>query len=238
MDNQPVTPTGPNPFSSPTPPNFGGAGGRGSGLPVLPILIGVLGLGALTFAVLTVVFYSQATTATKTLNTQKAAAAAKARADQQKADDAANTIANESPFRSYLAPVEYGSFEIKFPKDWSSSVDQEGSGTQVDLIINPDFVRRTNGNNELSAAHIMLIERSSDQYMSGYTSLIKTGKLKQANIAVAGQQGFDITGSFPDRRTTRQVIIPVRDKVLVFTNENGKYASEFNEILAQSKIVP
>jgi Tfp pilus assembly protein PilV len=228
--NQPVMPTSPTPFS--TGPN------RGGGVSPLLILVIVLGAGALIFAVLTIMFYSQARTATTTLDAQKAAAVAKAKAEQKTDDDAANTAANESPFRSYTAPVEYGSFEIKFPKNWSAWVDQEKSGTQVSLELNPDFVRRTNSTDELYATRVQLIERTSDQYMTSYNSQVQRGALKKADATVSGQKAFDLTGSFQDKRTTRMVVVPVRDKVLVFINENSRYASEFNEILAQSKIIP
>jgi hypothetical protein len=204
----------------------------------MPVLIGVLGLGAVAFAIMTIVFYSKAQTATNTLEAQKAVAVAKAKADQKKTDDEANTVANESPFRSYVAPVEYGSFDIKFPKNWSGYVIQDKNGTQINLTLNPDFIRRTNSNDELAATRVQLIERTSDQFMNSYTNLVKRGTLKQADITVSGQKGFDITGTFQDKRTTRMIVIPVRDKVLVFANENSRYAGEFNQILAQSKIIP
>lgn len=239
-NNQPVIPTNPTPFSTGGGgmglPSFGKGGGGRS--PLMAVLLGILGLGALTFAILTLVYYSQARTATTTLEEQKAAAVAVAKAEQKKLDDEANTAANESPYRSYVAPVEYGSFEIKFPKNWSSQVIQERNNTQVHLIVNPDFIRRTNGNDELMATRIMLLERTSDQYMSSFSGLVKRGTLKQANITVSGQKAFDLTGQFSDKKTTRQVIVPVRDKVLVFINENSRYAGQFNEILAQSKVIP
>jgi hypothetical protein len=228
--NQPITPASQTPFS--TGPSRGGGGSP------LIILVVVLGIGALVFAILTIMFYSKARTATTTLDAQKAAAVAKAKADQKKEDDAATTAANESPFRSYVAPVEYGSFEIKFPKNWSSWVDQEKTGTQVSLALNPDFIRRTNSTDELYAARVQLIERTSDQFMNSYTSQVQRGTLKKADITVSGLKGIDLTGTFQDKRTTRLVVVPVRDKVIVFINENSRYAGEFNEILAQSKIIP
>lgn len=212
-------------------------GGHKPGM-ITTVLLIFLGMGVLIFGGLAIFFYSQAQTAINTLETQKAAAVAQAKSEQKKADDEANTRANESPFRSYVAPTEYGSFEIKFPKNWSGYVDQQKSGTQISLTANPDFIRRTNGTDELSALRVQLIERTTDQFMNSYSSLVKRGTLKQADVVVSGQKGFDLTGGFQDKRTTRMVVIPVRDKVLVFTNENSRYASEFNEILAQSHIIP
>lgn len=202
------------------------------------VLVVLLGIGAAVFAVMALVEFNAATVASKNLQSKEQAVADKAKADQKKADDQAYSIAGESPFRQYVAPVEDGSFQISFPKDWSGYVDQESTGTQVSLTVNPDFVRRTNDQDELAAARVQLIERSSTQYMNAFNSYIKQGTIKQANITISGQSGYDLTGQFSDKKTTRQVIIPVRDKVLVFINENSKYASEFNQILAQSKIIP
>jgi hypothetical protein len=210
----------------------------GGGSPLMLILVVILGLGAAVFGVLAVTYYSTASTATKNLQAHEAVASDKAKAEQKKADDEAYRVAGESPFRSYVAPISFGSFEIKFPKDWSGYVDQESSNIQVGLVVNPDFVRRTNSTDELAAARVQLVERTSDQYMNAYSSYVKRGTIKQNNITVSGQQAFDLTGQFQDKKTSRMVVVPVRDKVLVFINENNKYAPEFNEILAQSKIVP
>jgi hypothetical protein len=204
--------------------------------PILLILVIVLGLGSLLFGILTILFYSQAHTATTTLNTQKEAAASAARTDQKTNDDAENLAASESPYRSYVAPIEYGGFEIKFPKNWSASVDQERSAnTQVVLNLNPDFLRRENGTDGLVGTKVMLIQKTGAEYLKQFNG-VKT--LKQSTTTVSGLNATAITGTFPDKRTTRMVVVPVRDKVIVFTVEASAFASQFDQILAQSKIVP
>ena len=127
------------------------------------------------FAILTLTFYNQSSTATKTLDSQKAQAASDAKAAQKKADDLANTQANESPYRSYEAPIAFGAFIINFPKNWSSYVDQEQGGTQINLILNPDYVGRTNGTDNLEAARITLQEQTSDNFMSQFQGPVKNG---------------------------------------------------------------
>jgi hypothetical protein len=236
MDNQPLTPPGYDPSSFPVSGSLQGKSGRPS--PIMLILVVVFGLTTLIFGSLALMFSSQASTATKTLKAKTAAAATVAREEQKKADDEANTKANNSPFRAYVAPEEFGSFVVNFPKTWSSWVDQERSGTQVSLILNPDFVRRTNGQDELMATRVVLLERTKDSFMSQYQGLLKSGKLKQADIKVSGLSAIDVTGTFTGSKTVRQVVVPIRDKVLVFTTESTKYSTEFNEILAQAKIIP
>ena len=235
MDNQPITPSNSGPFSSSP---MGASPGTGGKNPLILVFLIVLGLGTLIFGVLTVTFSSKAATATKTLETQKTAAAAKARDEQKKLDNENNAKANESPFRAYTAPPEYGSFVINFPKNWSGYVDQETSGTQIQLLLNPDFIHKTKGQDELMASRVLLIQRPEDQYLAQFSGLIKSGKLKQNAATVSGQPGVDLTGEFNDHKTVRLIVVPIRDKILVFTSENAKYAAEFAEILAQAKIIP
>lgn len=235
MDTQTLNPGSSGPFSSPP---SGGGGGSGGRSPLLLILVLVLGLGTVIFGILTVTFSGKAATATKTAAAKAAAAADSARTDQKKLDEDATSKANESPFRSYTAPQKYGTFVINFPKDWSSSVDEESSGTQVNLVLNPDFISRTDGKDDLIAVRVAFIDQTKDRYLNQFASLLKSRKLKQADILVANQPSIDITGQFSDRRTVHAVVVPIRDKVLVFTSEDTKFSTEFGQILAQAKIIP
>jgi hypothetical protein len=224
-----ITPSSSSPFSS-TP-----SGGRS---PLIAIMVIILAVGTIGFGAATVYFGGRASTAMSTLNAQKAIAADNARADQKSLDLVDNTKANESPYRSYVAPEQYGSFNIKFPKDWSSSVDEEANGTQVQLIINPDFIRKTNGSDNPVAIRVVLIERTKDNFLSQYTSPIRYGTIKQVLTKVSSQPAYDLTGKFGNTSTIRMVVVPIRDKVLVFSTEDVKYASQFNEALAQATIIP
>ncbi|GAC1369765.1 MAG: hypothetical protein NVSMB39_1930 [Candidatus Saccharimonadales bacterium] len=232
MDNETLTPGASNPFSTPpTRPS------RGRG-PLGPILLVLLALGTIIFGALTIYFAGVASTATKTLNAQKAVAAKVAADSQKLADDAEHVKANESPYRAYVAPPEFGSFIINFPKNWSSYVDHEPTGRQVALALNPDFVHRTNGSDDIMATRVTLQERTKDQYISQYAALVKNKTMKQAPITVSGLPAFDFTGKFPDRKTIHEVVVPIRDKVLTFSTENVTYSAEFNQIVASSKIIP
>ncbi len=203
---------------------------------LLFVLVAVLGAGTLLFAVLAIVAFNQAGTAKKTLEQQKKAAAEAARADQKKVDERAYEIASESPFRSYVAPLEYGSFEIKFPKNWSSSVDQNQNGAnQVTLVVHPNFVRRENNIDDLVATKVQLQPKTLNEFLRPYDG---QKKVKKKDVVVDDIKGVELTGEFGDKRVTRMVIVPIRDKVLVFTNEARIYAPEFDQILAQSKVIP
>jgi hypothetical protein len=224
------------PIGGPIGPMAGGGGGKPA--PIIFVLLLLLGLGTAGFGILTLTFATKASTATKTLEAQKAAAAAAAKDEQKKADDAAALHANESPFRAYTAPGPYGGFVISFPKTWSSYVDEEPQGTQVKLILNPEFIRRINGTDQKNATQVTFIEQTKEKYLSQFAGNLKKGAQKQSDTTVSGQAAYNLTGTFPDRRTVHMVVVPVRDKVLVFSNENSQYEAEFNQILSQAKINP
>jgi hypothetical protein len=199
-------------------------------------LIGVLGFGVLLFGGLSIYAFSVANKATTTLNQQKQAAADAARADQKKTDERAYEIAAESPFRSYIAPIEYGSFEIKFPKSWSAFVQEHRHGnSQVILIVHPNFVRRQQNIEDLAATRIELIQKKLSEYLKPFDS---QKKVKRRDVTIDSIKSVELTGKFETTRPTRIVVVPVRDKVMVFTNEAAQYSREYDEILAQAKIIP
>ena len=199
------------------------------------ILIVLLGLGTVGFGLASISAFSQASTAKSTLNSAKNAAASAARTAQKQQDDLDAIHAAESPFRSFTAPIEFGAFVINFPKNWSLTADLESNAnTQVQLDMHPVIIRTINGNLDLQAIQVMLIR----QQLSNYLARFNPKKVTQSTVTVSGIQATQLTGTLPDGRANKIVAVPVRDKTLVFDNEDPAYAAEFATILAQAKINP
>jgi hypothetical protein len=207
---------------------------------IVGLLIGFLAFGLILFAVLSIYGFSVAHKATTTLDQQKATAAATAQVAQKKSDAAAAKTASESPYRSYTAPADFGSFAIFFPKNWSGYAQTSTSDqTQVNLALNPDFVTETNGDiADPVATRVKLVSTLTPAAMSQYTGLIKTGKLTSQNVTVSGIKGTELTGAFPDKITVAAVYLPVRGQTMILSCENAQYLPEFNLILSQAKINP
>lgn len=201
-------------------------------------MVVLLGLGTVGFGVLSVTFSSQASKTKASLEEAKTKAADEAREAQKKADEENFTKLSNSPYRAYVAPEAYGSFVVNFPKLWSAKVVQQNSGTQIDLALNPDFISTINNVPKPLAAHVQLIQSSKDNFLKSYAGDITRGKIKQTNITVSGLPAFDLAGTFTSKLVIRMVVVPVRDKVIVYSIENNAYMAEFNQILAQTKIVP
>jgi hypothetical protein len=242
MDNQPLAPLTPQTHAAVgSSPLFSANQPRSGGSPILIILVILLGIGDLVFGVMAVSSYGQAQTATTTLHSSEASAADAAKKQQLKEDNLAATAAAESPFRAFTAPTADGSFVINFPKNWSAYVDEEDSGTDLALSLNPNYVSVTNSDQDPTAAQVQLVDRSETDFMTQYQSAISDNEITQKNITVSGISGFDLSGSagsFDDANAIREVVVPVRDKVVVFISEVSQYATEFDEILAQAHINP
>ncbi|HEY6736478.1 MAG TPA: hypothetical protein VI322_02050 [Candidatus Saccharimonadia bacterium] len=211
---------------------------RHSGPSPLLITSVLFGLGTLVFGLMAMVYYNQAVNTRNSANQRLTAAVTSAKATQKQEDDDAYAQLAGTPFRSYIAPVAFGSFDIKFPKNWASYVVERANGTQVNLQLTPDFVQNVDNVDQPNAARIMLQATPQDQFMNQYDQQVKQGRLKKTVITVSGLPGYDLTGSFSEKKIVRMVIIPIRDKVIIFQNENSKYANDFNDILAQSHLNP
>lgn len=210
---------------------------------LLVVAVAVLGVFVLIFAGLFINSYMKAQNATKDLNAKKAVAyklGQEAGAETQKiTDEAAAKAAAQNPYRSYVAPPAFGEFTIKFPKSWSSSVAENLTSTnQVDLIANPEFVKILPNNSVNYALRVGLVNNTYVATRLSYDQRVKSKKLKAEPVKVSGIDGTRYTGEYKEGKTGIAVLVPVRDKTIVFTTENTKYQTEFEATLTQSTIRP
>jgi type II secretory pathway pseudopilin PulG len=202
----------------------------------LTIGLFVLGFVVLVLGITTTIALVTAGGATADANKKAQTAAASARADQKKADELAARQAQESPYRTYQAAEEYGAFSLKIPKNWSAYVQYNLNGrTQLDLSLQPDIISITGNAITPLAAHLELDQSTFADYMSQYKN---DSSVHQSDITVSGIKSKNLTGSFKDITVARVVVVPVRDKVMVFTNQDKTYDPEFTKILEQAKINP
>lgn len=210
---------------------------------LLVVATAVLGVFVLLFAGLFINSYMKAQNATKNLNAQKVTAykaGQEAGASAQKVSDAAATkAAAQNPFRAYVAPTAFGQFTIKFPKIWSSSVAENLTGTtQVDLIATPEFIKVVSDKSVNYALRVTLVNNTYEQTRTSYDQQVKNKKAKSTPTKVSGIDGIRFEGQYAQGKTGIAVLVPVRDKTMVFTTENTKYQPEFETTLTQSTIRP
>lgn len=210
---------------------------------LLVVALGVMVAFVLVFAGLFISSYMKERAATKNLNIKTAAAYAQGKdagaKAQKAADEASARVAAETPYDTYTAPSAFGDFVIKYPKDWSSWVKEvAGGSTQVEFIATPDIVKVLPDNSINYAQHITLVNNTYENVKVSYDQRIKAKKVTAASATVSGISGTRYTGDYDTRHTGIVVLVPVRDKTMVFTCENTRYQSEFEATLKQSTIRP
>lgn len=210
---------------------------------LLIVALAVLGIFVLIFAGLFVNSYMKAQNATKNLNAKTSAAYNLGKEagskSQKEADAAAAKAAEQNPYRAYTAPAAFGEFTIKFPKSWSSSVSENlTSSNQVELIVNPEFIKILPNNTVNYALRTMLVNNTYTSVRAQYDQQVKNKKATSKAVKVSGIDGTRYEGEFKQGKSGVAVIVPVRDKTVVFTTENTKYQPEFEATLTQSTIKP
>lgn len=210
---------------------------------LLVVAAAVLGVFVVIFAGLFINSYMKAQSATKNLNAQKAAAYKLGQTNgasaQKEADAAAAKATAENPYRSYVAPSAFGEFTVKFAKSWSSSVAENlSSSNQVDLIATPEFIKVVTDKSVNYGLRVMLVNSPYEQVRNTYDQQVKNKKAKSSATKVSGISGTRYEGQYTQAKSGIAVLVPVRDKTIVFTTENTKYQSEFEATLIQSTIKP
>ena len=210
---------------------------------LLMVALGVLVVFVLIFAGLFINSYMKAQGATKNVNAKMAVAykaGQEAGAKTQKETDAAAAkAAEQNPYRAYNAPVAFGEFTVKFPKSWSSSVAESLNNTnQVDLIATPEFIKILPGDTINYALRVYLVKSTYTSMKAQYDQQVKNKKSKASAVKVSGIDATRYEGEYKQGKSGVAVLVPVRDKTIIFTTENTKYQPEFEATLTQSTIKP
>lgn len=157
-------------------------------------------------------------------------------ADRKKIKDIA-----ENPYRSYTAPDRSGAFVITFPKNWNIAVTPGNSSNgELTGLLNPDSVDMKT---DKYAMRFNLQPVKFAETQKKYDKIVQDskGKVKSEEIIVSDIHGFRYKGRInkKDDKDKTIIILPVRDKTLtLLTDNNEVFESDFNTILANSKIYP
>lgn len=193
------------------------------------------------FGVLAVVAYRDNTTTQANLKVTTAKAAAVAAANQKAADTVANQKANELPYYTYAADSVNGGFQLQFPKGWSSYAQSGDAGVTLNVLAQPGTVVANNRTGSINSYpfRVQLTDKATLAVNKDYAELIKKKKVTQKPYAVSGIQGNWYEGAIDDKRHVGViVVIPLRDKTMIFETDSKTYLSEFQQILSTAKITP
>lgn len=200
---------------------------------VLLVAIGLL-------AILTLVFGYRAFISQGQLDKSFAAGKKAGGEEQLKLDAEKIKDVSENPFRTYKSPDSTGAFEISFPKNWSLAVTPVGNGGELTGLLNPDYVdTKTEKYAMRFNLKLVAYSKTEDTYKKQMAD--SKGRIKSEEITVSDIKGIRYFGRFNKKDTVDKtfIILPVREKSLILqTDNNDVFLTDFNRVLSQAKIYP
>jgi hypothetical protein len=150
----------------------------------------------------------------------------------------------KKPNKTYKGPEAYGSISFDYPKTWSGYVSENSGSEPINGYFHPDIVPVVGGNTAY-ALRAELVNSAYAQVLQGYSSDIKSGKLKASayvppkmTTAANVQPGTRLDGVVNRVQSGEQkgslVLLQVRDKTLKIYTESTNFSPDFNNTVLPS----
>ena len=205
------------------------------------LLVAAVSMTVITLALsgLSIYFISQYNRAKTTVDQQRSEAAAQAREEQKRADEAEFAQRQKEPYRSYSVPSVLGALSISYPRNWNLFAEERaGSGVQLNLFWNPELVQSEDTYSGTYALRAILERVVYTEAIAKRASAVEKGELTAEPVTVSGINGTRYRGRVAENHTGILVILPVRDKSLSIWTESLDYANDFGAIVDRLSVSP
>ncbi|MBP9131757.1 hypothetical protein KBF61_01350 [Candidatus Saccharibacteria bacterium] len=205
------------------------------------LTIPLIGIGILTFALLatTIFLFLELDKAKNKRDEFATAAVEKASDSYKKGIDAKYFQKEKEPFLDFDGPELLGGITFKYPKTWSVLVKQNVSSTeQIDAYLHPSIIRFDEESSRSYALRLQLLKTTYSEAVSPYLGLVQEGKLKSKAVVFNGAEGLRLDGQLSEEDRGSMIILPIRDKTMLFWTESPDFVDDFNTMLETFKFNP
>lgn len=163
---------------------------------------------------------------------QKIAAAVEI-AKQQESTQKDNQFAEaeKKPLKTYSGPQAFGSLVIKYPKTWSSYVDDSSaSGTPVDGFFYPGTVPSITASSSVFALRVQVLPQAYSEILRNLKGIQQIGKITvdaYALPSVPSVIGVIVNGQITPDKDVSMVILPLRDKTIEISTQGTLFRDDF-----------
>lgn len=161
------------------------------------------------------------------------AAVAVAQQHQAEEDEKAFAEREKLPSRQLVGPIDLGQLTFEYPKTWSVYIDKDGSGGDYEAYLHPGAVLAL-AKNQPVALHVSIVSEDYDTEVKKFREAVNKGDLKATPIAVQGQNGTRLDGSFSKEHQGAMVLLKLRDKTIIVATESKDYVGDFNDVVVAS----
>lgn len=142
----------------------------------------------------------------------------------------------KSPVRTYVGPEIYGKLSFDYPKTWSVYVDENSSGTVLDLYAYPGVLPELKTDVPY-ALRVEIVSNSYDQEVERLNKSIENGKLTTTAFRPAKNNnvlGIRADGDLGEERQASLVLLPLRDRTIKIYAETQEFIKDFNTYILPS----
>jgi multidrug efflux pump subunit AcrA (membrane-fusion protein) len=163
---------------------------------------------------------------------QKISAAVELAKQQESTDkDKQFAEAEKKPLKTYSGPQASGSLVIKYPKTWSSYVDDTTvGGIPVDGYFYPGTVPSITATSSTFALRVQVLAQAYSDILSSLSGQQQNGALTIDAYklpSVPGVVGVIVNGQIEPNKTVSMVILPLRDKTIEISTQGDQFKSDF-----------
>jgi hypothetical protein len=198
----------------------------------------VLGLLAITFLVIAIMFYGQMSDYKNNSDVKSAAAVDVAKKEQAEELAAQFAEQEKEPLRSYTAPGSAASVKIVYPKTWSLYAVEGKEGSSVNTYFNPNAISDVSNKDNVYALRMQVLDKSYASVVKEYETAAKKGEVTitpfKPERVQSAQTGVRIEGNVRDDISGSMVILPVRDKTIKIWSETANYTNDFNNFVIKN----
>jgi hypothetical protein len=111
-------------------------------------------------------------------------------------------------------------------------VNQEvSSNQQIDAYLHPGMIRFDEESSRSYALRLQLLTQTYSEVLGSYISLVQEGKLKSKAVVFNGTEGVRLDGQLSAEDRGSMVVLPIRDKTMLFWTESPDFIDDYNTML-------
>lgn len=158
-------------------------------------------------------------------------AVAEAKKEQADEDEQKFTEREKEPNRQFVGPDDFGRLTFDYPKTWSVYVAKDGSsGNRYEAFLNPVTVPPVS-NTQQFALRVVIEQKSYDDVLSSYESLVEKGDLRSSAVSSQGHNGTRLDGNFSENIRGSAVLFRVRDKTITLRTDADTFRPDFDKLI-------
>lgn len=151
--------------------------------------------------------------------------------NQKETDQTAFDSAEKQPNRDFAGPDDYGRVSFKYPKTWSVYEAKDAtSGGTYEAYFSPGVIPPV-ADDQRYALRLVIENKSYDDVISSYQTLVKSGQLKASSATIGDQNGTRLDGNFTKDIRGSAVVLKIRDKTVTLRTDADTFAPDFNALV-------